>query len=372
MEPTSSRRNPSETLLISGRQCGRRGALSWRRRASPARLPSFCALSITASRPAGREWWSSPSGSPCWRESMRWCTRASPSRKRWRLRNPSGPWFPNRRNARRDKLVQEGMRRILAALCLFAVSALAANVRLYLKDGTYQMVREYAVQQDRVHYYSIERSDWEDIPLDLVDLKRTEREIADRQATVEQESKVVAAEEKVEHEQQREASKIPQDPGVYQLTDTKELRILKAAESKVHSDKRRAVLKAMSPIPMVTGKATVEVDGSHASYNVDNDAPEFYIQLSAEEQFGIIRLVPKDNIRIAEKLTIIPVTKDVMEEPEQVEIFRKQLADNGLYKIWPQKALEPGEYAVVEFTPGKMNMQIWDFAWKSGAASGKK
>ena len=160
---------------------------------------------------------------------------------------------------------------------------------------------------------------------DLVDLKRTEREIADRKTTVEKESKIIEAEEKVEHEQQRDVSRIPQDPGVYQLIDGKELRILKAADSKVRTDKRRAVLKAMSPIPMVTGKATVEVDGSHASYNVDSDTPEFYIQLSAEEQFGIIRLAPKENFRIAEKLTIIPVTKDVMEEPEEVEIFRKQL-----------------------------------------------
>jgi len=67
------------------------------------------------------------------------------------------------------------MRRVLTALLIFAVSAAAANVRLYLKDGTYHMVREYAIQEDRVHYYSVERSDWEDIPLALVDLKRTER-----------------------------------------------------------------------------------------------------------------------------------------------------------------------------------------------------
>ena len=44
------------------------------------------------------------------------------------------------------------MRRILAVLLLFSVSVIAANVRLYLKDGTYQIVREYAVQEDRVHY----------------------------------------------------------------------------------------------------------------------------------------------------------------------------------------------------------------------------
>ena len=259
------------------------------------------------------------------------------------------------------------MRRVLTALFVFAISALAANVRLYLKDGTYHIVREYAVEQDRVHYYSVERSDWEDIPLDLVDLKRTEGEIAEHKAALEETSKVVAAEEKVEHEQQREVSKIPRDPGVYQLIDGKELRILQLAESKIHNNKRRSVLKALSPIPMVTGKATVEVDNPHSHYNVETDTPEFYIELSAEQQFGIIHLVPHDNIRIAEKVTIIPVTKEVVEEPEQVEIFRRQMDQNYLYKIWPQKPLAPGEYAVVEGTPGKLNMQIWDFTWEPGA-----
>ena len=51
-----------------------------------------------------------------------------------------------------------------------------------------------------------------------------------------------------------------------------------------------------------------------------------------------------------------------MEEPEQVEIFRQQM-DDGLYKIWPTTPLEPGEYAVMECTDGKVNIQIWDFAY---------
>ena len=46
---------------------------------------------------------------------------------------------------------------------------------------------------------------------------------------------------------------------------------------------------------------------------------------------------------------------------EQVETFQKQLAD-GLYKIWPRQPFEPGEYAVIEYTEGKLNIQIWDFA----------
>jgi hypothetical protein len=54
----------------------------------------------------------------------------------------------------------------------------------------------------------------------------------------------------------------------------------------------------------------------------------------------------------------------VIEEPEMVEIFQKQLTSGGLYKIWPKEPLEPGEYAVVESTVGKLNMQVWDFAVK--------
>jgi hypothetical protein len=259
------------------------------------------------------------------------------------------------------------MRRVLAALIVLTVSAFAANLRLYLKDGTYHIVREYAVQGDRVHYYSIERSDWEDIPLPLVDLKRTEGEVAERKATLAEETKMIAAEEKVERELRQEVLKIPQNPGVYQLIDGKELRIMHPAESKVHNNKRRSVLKAMSPIPIISGKATVEVDNSRSNYNVESNTPEFYIQLSSQEQFGIIRLTPHDSVRIAANVTVIPVTKEVVEEPQQVEIFRKQVDQNDLYKIWPQKPLDPGEYAVVEYTPGKLNMQIWDFTWKPGA-----
>jgi hypothetical protein len=78
------------------------------------------------------------------------------------------------------------MRKYLLALLIVAV-AWAANVKLYLKDGGYHVVREYQVQTDRVHFYSVERSQWEDIPLDLVDLKRTESEAADRKAKLDEE-----------------------------------------------------------------------------------------------------------------------------------------------------------------------------------------
>jgi hypothetical protein len=52
-----------------------------------------------------------------------------------------------------------------------------------------------------------------------------------------------------------------------------------------------------------------------------------------------------------------------------VQVFQKQMTQDGLYKLWPMKPTSPGEYAVVEFTPDKTNMQVWDFAIKPAGKS---
>src|ERR1035438_9910062 len=106
------------------------------------------------------------------------------------------------------------MRRAIIALFVVTLAAFAANIKLYLKDGGFHVVREYQVQTDRVRFYSVERSQWEEIPLDLVDLKRTESETAERQAQLTEENKVVAEEEKAVREARAEIAKVPRDPGV--------------------------------------------------------------------------------------------------------------------------------------------------------------
>jgi len=86
-----------------------------------------------------------------------------------------------------------GMRLLIRALpVLLTLSLLwAANVKLYLKDGNYHMVREYKVEGDNLRYYSVERGDWEDIPVALVDLNRTKEEIAGKaEARAEEKTKL--------------------------------------------------------------------------------------------------------------------------------------------------------------------------------------
>ncbi len=244
---------------------------------------------------------------------------------------------------------------LLAAACLLS----AATIKLYLKDGTFQLAREYKVEGDRVSFLSADRGEWEDIPLSLVDLDKTKAEVKHREQAAREEKVAIAEEEKALREAAKEVERVPMEQGVY-MVDGEKLTPVKPGESKIVNNKRRSVLKALSPIPMVTGKATLELDGPHSPTGTANRLPEFYIRLSADERFGIIRLSEHKGNRVVEKLTIIPVTKETVEEPDPVETFRRQVGDQ-VYKIWPSKPLEPGEYAVVEYTEGKVNMQVWDF-----------
>lgn len=254
------------------------------------------------------------------------------------------------------------VRSLIAAVCLLLCGVCllsAATIKLYLKDGTYQLVREYKVEGDRISFFSTERGDWEEMPAALVDLEKTQSTIKMREEEAHQEAAALDSEEKAEREARKEVERVPMEQGAY-LVENEKIVPLALAEQKIVNNKRRNVLKALSPLPMVTGKATVELDGPHAKIGTANREPEFYIRLSNEERFGIFRLNEHKGNRVVENLTIIPVTKDTVEEPVIVETFRKQVGDM-VYKIWPSKPLEPGEYAVAEYTEGKLNLQVWDF-----------
>jgi len=252
------------------------------------------------------------------------------------------------------------VRTVLALVLLLASPAFSAIARLYLKDGTYHLVREWSRDGDRVKFYSTERSDWEEIPVDLVDLRRTEAESDERKKDLSDQTKTVSEEDAAVRAQRSEIRKIPQDAGVYTLDDKGKLTVFDVASAKIHNNKGRSVLKVMAPIPVVSGKSTVELDGEHSARVVREDRQEFYFQLEKEERFGLIKLKPHKGVRIAETCYSLPVSKQIDEQVEEVPTFRKQL-EGGLYKIWPEKPMEPGEYAIIEYTPGKMEPRIWDF-----------
>jgi hypothetical protein len=258
--------------------------------------------------------------------------------------------------------------RFLFLLALFAVFAFGDVFKLFLKDGDFHMVREYQVQGDRIRYYSTERGDWEEIPKDLVDVEKTEAQRKQKQDAITKETRAQDEEEQAERAQRREIESIPVDSGAY-IRENGEIKALKSADYQILTDKKRKALQVISPIPLVPGKATVVIKGERSSFGIKESRPEFYLRLAKEEKFGIIKLTPnsKKSLRIVENVSIIPVSRENMETRKQVETFEMQLMGN-LYKVWPEKPLAPGEYALMEFADDEnaekedIALLIWDFA----------
>lgn len=250
--------------------------------------------------------------------------------------------------------------RFLAVFAL-AVAAFAANSRLYLTDGSYQMVREYKIEGDRVRYFSVERNAWEEIPLDLVDIKRSEKEVADREKARVAERAIEQEEEDAIRAERAEIARIPQNPGPY-LIDGK-LTPLQPAEIAITNSKTRSILKVLVPAPIVPGKSTIEAAGDKSKFVLANRTPEFYFRLEKEERLAIFQLKPKKDHRVVDEIDIIPESGEHISKRVVIPTFKKQLGPK-LYRIWPEQPMEPGEYALVEYTEQDLNIQVWDFAIK--------
>jgi hypothetical protein len=255
--------------------------------------------------------------------------------------------------------------RVLLFLVVASTLLLGQTLKLYLKDGEYHSVREYKLEGDRVRYFSTERGEWEEIPVSLVDLNKTRREQRagnDRSAS---DQRATQEEERAERDQQREIASIPMEPGAYYKVGER-IEPLPSADYQVVTDKKRRTLQMLSPVPLIPGKATVVIKGERSRYSVDDERPSFYMRLAKEERFGIIRLAPRKDFRVVENISIVPVAKQAIEERKRMETFEQELA-SGLYRIWPEKPLTPGEYALIEFSEKEdvddVELLVWDFAY---------
>jgi len=254
-------------------------------------------------------------------------------------------------------------------LLLAAAMALYGETfKLYLKDGTYQVTREYQIQGDRIRYFSTERGEWEEIPKDLIDLVKTEGERKAKNDNLAKETREQDDEEKAVRELQKEIAAIPMNAGAYYKQD-KTVAALPSSDYQIVRDKKRKALQVLSPVPLIPGKASVVIKGDHSAFLVHEERPDFYVRLAKEERFGIVSLTPKKNLRVVENISIAPAIKVASEERKQMATFEQDLG-NGLYKIWPEKPLTPGEYALVEFSESEdkddIELLIWDFARPPG------
>jgi hypothetical protein len=250
--------------------------------------------------------------------------------------------------------------RFVLLFLLATAAAFAANVRLYLKDGDFHIVREYEVKDDRVRFYSVDRRDWEEIPLDLIDLKRTEKEAEETAKAKAEVVKEQMAEDAAIAADKKLVLSVPDEPGVYRVEGQTLSTLPEATVFKKDSNTNK-ILQIVISAPIVPGKTTVFIKEKASKYRLTDPNPEFFFRLAKQERLAIVKLNVKKDDRIVEDAMILPQEEGIEEDLKEVPAFKKQY-DVNLYRLWPEMALEPGEYAVVEYTEGAIAVRVWDFA----------
>ncbi len=252
---------------------------------------------------------------------------------------------------------------------LFVPRQAWASVKVFMKDGSYQLASTYEVHGDRVRYYSLERAEWEEMPAELVDFDATRRAQEEENATAKKQ-----LEEAKEIQQQRfekppdqgmevaPGIRLPSEDGIYTVEGLRLVRLAQSS-SEIVTDKKRAALVLAVPVPLLKARSLVVLDGGKAAVRLSTPQPAFYVQ-SADglgAKLELLRVKPAKDSRVVEQVDAgrAGIGK-ATELRAAVPLERTQISPV-LYKLKPTQPLERGEYALGELVQEKLNLDVWDF-----------
>ncbi len=272
-------------------------------------------------------------------------------------------------------------------------AAQSQGKRLILKDGSYQVAREWQVNGDRVRFFSNERYDWEEIPTSLVDWPATNKYEKEREAGKLEAQKQATAQDEADRAEEEAASptvapglRLPEQGGIFlfELYDGKpQLDELVQNGTDVNKHMGKNILRSViNPLP--TGpRQTVELKGSRARVQSHTTTPAIYVDINFDsdsdsdatsarssdaddnavpvnDRFKIVRLQQKGEVRVVSNLKIA-LTGRMKEQRDLVDTTSTAISKDWL-KLVPSQPLEPGEYALIEMLNAKqMNLYVWDF-----------
>ncbi len=258
--------------------------------------------------------------------------------------------------------------------------------KLVLKDGTFQLVREYHRNGERVRYLSAERGDWEEIPAAMVDWVATAK--ADASASKEADSLVAT----VHHQEEERKTEMPMDvdaslpvaPGVYLppgegmfVVEGKLVTPLEQVGAAERTDKKQLLKQVFSPVPIVPGKKNIEIAGAKSIRRINSERPEFYLREAPPDpdrrsevrkssrpgesgpEIELVRLKVKGSKRVLESISSM-FGVQMGEDVSTVSLQRWDVAQN-VFRFTVSEALPAGEYAFAEVLPDGVNLYVWDF-----------
>jgi hypothetical protein len=254
--------------------------------------------------------------------------------------------------------------------CLVCESqAIGASQKLFLKDGTYQLVSSYEVHGDRVRYYSVERSAWEEIPLSLVDLETTKRSQEQEKGAQKKQLEEGREIERQRFEKPLETGfeiapgvRLPKEDGVYAYDGERVIRLIQTTAELV-TDKKRAALALAVPAHLLKSRSVAVLPGPKAAVRLQQAQPTFYVQSSEGlgTKLEVVSVKVVKETRVVEK---VEAEQGSAGKPSDlhvaVQLQRTQLAP-GLFRLMPLHPMDPGEYALGDLAQQGLNLEFWDF-----------
>jgi hypothetical protein len=242
--------------------------------------------------------------------------------------------------------------------------------KLVLKDGTFQMAREYSVEGDRLRYWSVERSQWEEIPENLVDWDAThkgEAEQTARDAVLKAQiraSNLARLTKDIDVDRSLEIKPnlfLPDEIGFYALDRDKQIRTMKQSDAEVKVSAGREVEKILSGVSLIPGKKIMDIPGERAPMRLRTAEPEFYFRPvdRREPRFRLLRAQIKNGRRVIDNISVNVIGQE-SHKSNELEIQTWTPA-TGVFRYTVDQRLEPGEYAFVEMTEDGISGYVWDF-----------
>jgi hypothetical protein len=249
-------------------------------------------------------------------------------------------------------------------------SSLPRGKKLVLRDGSFQLVREYSVEGDRVRYYSVEQAQWEEMPESLVDWDATHKVEA---AEAKRDADVIAKVHTQESGRRAQALDIdaslevapgvflPPGEGLFEF-DGKGVFPIPQAQADVKFSKKQMLKQVLIPIPIVPTRHTVSLIGPRAKLRIKAGQTEFYMRTAdgREPELELLRAKVKGDSRYLENLD--ELFKEQGTTGQTTVLMQRWLIAPGVYRFTLEQHIDPGEYALAEVVQGGgTNLYFWDF-----------
>ncbi|HWG58997.1 MAG TPA: hypothetical protein VN661_08120 [Candidatus Acidoferrales bacterium] len=259
-------------------------------------------------------------------------------------------------------------------------ASLPNGTKLVLKDGSFQLVREYHIDGNRVRYYSLDTHEWEEIPQALVDWDATKKVAA---ADAKAHAAALAEVKRQEEERNPQILDVdasvqvapgvflPGGDGLFVFDGTRVLPVEQAATT-TNTSKTKMIEKVLVPVPIIPSRQSISIQGAHAKLRLMNGQPEFYLRTADKREPNIELLRTEIHGKTRHIANIDQLFDQQAASAHVMPLQRWQVAI-GLYRFTLGQALPPGEYAIAELVPGEgLSLYVWDFAVDPNAADSAK